>query len=247
MGTQTSCNSSDFFTFTQSVRHGCCTREKNEPKLATRWPRTTTFRSVIKKRHNSMLWKLIYHGKAGAPYPTSGGIGGAPSLPPTSYQSSYGAPPPVQPSFNPHYGAPPPQHGYSHEQASAPPQQQHGYAPPSHGYPPQSFQQQGYGPPHQAPAYGQQPYQQQFHQQGHHGHHGHQQHRHDQHYDDEEYDRHGQPKKKKDKGGLGGLLNNPAIKEAATMAGGMYMAKKMGGKGGAAVAGLGLLKKFGKF
>merc|ERR1711935_1124903 len=205
---------------------------------------------VVQEKKMNQNWQRDGQGPpplAGAPYPTSGGIGGAPSLPPTSYQSSYGAPPPVQPSFNPHYGAPPPQHGYSHEQASALPQQQHGYAPPSHGYPAQSFQQQGYGPPHQAPAYGQQPYQQQFHQQGHHGHHGHQQHRHDQHYDDEEYDRHGQPKKKKDKGALGGLLNNPAIKEAATMAGGMYMAKKMGGKGGAAVAGLGLLKKFGKF
>jgi hypothetical protein len=50
-----------------------------------------------------------------------------------------------------------------------------------------------------------------------------------------------------DKGGLGGLLNNQTLQDAAKVAGGMYMAKKMGGKGGAALAGMGLMKKFGKF
>ena len=48
-------------------------------------------------------------------------------------------------------------------------------------------------------------------------------------------------------GGLSGLLSDQNIKDAAKIAGGMYMAKKMGGKGGAAIAGYGLMKKFGKF
>ena len=48
-------------------------------------------------------------------------------------------------------------------------------------------------------------------------------------------------------GGLSGLLNNKDIQDAAKIAGGMYMAKKMGGKGGAALAGYGMMKKFGKF
>ena len=43
------------------------------------------------------------HAKAGAPYPTQSGAGGAPPLPPASNQASYGSPP-VQPAFNPHYG-----------------------------------------------------------------------------------------------------------------------------------------------
>ena len=46
---------------------------------------------------------------------------------------------------------------------------------------------------------------------------------------------------------MGGLLTKENIEQAAKVAGGMYVAKKMGGKGGAALAGMGLMKKFGKF
>ena len=48
-------------------------------------------------------------------------------------------------------------------------------------------------------------------------------------------------------GVLGGLLTKENIQDAAKVAGGMYMAKKMGGKGGAAIAGYGLMKHLKKF
>ena len=43
-------------------------------------------------------------------------------------------------------------------------------------------------------------------------------------------------------GGLGGLLTQENITQAAKVAGGMYVAKKFGGKGGAALAGAAMLK-----
>ena len=43
-------------------------------------------------------------------------------------------------------------------------------------------------------------------------------------------------------GGLGGLLTQENITQAAKVAGGMYVAKKLGGKGGAALAGAAMLK-----
>ena len=140
--------------------------------------------------------------KAGAPYPTQSGAGGAPPLPPTSYQSSYGSPP-AQPAFNPHYGKFP-QYSVTfmiQGQPSAPPPPQQGYAPqgyPPQGAPPPNYPQQGgYGAPYQPPQYSHQTRPHDHYPQGHHQQ-PHYQGQHHQHYEEEvEYDRNGQPKKKK--------------------------------------------------